>query len=161
AVLEPTLIIGAGAVGVEMAATLQQHPEFGLVPIGFLDSFDDANDLPVPLLGSVRSLDTVLREYEVRRVIIAFGAMREAELVPVVRACDRASVDIHVLPRFFEVGAMAEGRDVDDIWGMPVVRLPRPTLKPMAWRAKRAFDVVVASACVAVSAPLFAFLAVL
>ena len=66
----------------------------------------------------------MLREYEVRSVIIAFGAIREPEMVPVVRACDAASVDIHVLPRFFELGATAEGREADDIWGMPIVRLP-------------------------------------
>jgi exopolysaccharide biosynthesis polyprenyl glycosylphosphotransferase len=143
-----------------MARTLQDHPEYGLTPVGFLDNFDDTG-LPIPVLGTVRSLDLVLREYEIRRVIIAFGSIREPDMVPVVRACDRASVDIHVLPRFFELGATAEGREVDDIWGMPVVRLPRPTLQPMAWRVKRAFDVLVASVFLVVTAPVFALLALL
>jgi exopolysaccharide biosynthesis polyprenyl glycosylphosphotransferase len=158
--LEPTLIIGAGHVGVEMAQTLLDHPEYGLLPVGFLDNFDDSG-LPVPLLGTVRSLDTVLVEYDVRRVIIAFGSLREPEMVPVIRACDRASVDIHVLPRFFELGATAEGRESDDIWGMPIVRLPRPTLKPWAWRLKRVFDLIVGSAMLVLSAPVFAAIALM
>ena len=156
--LEPTLIIGAGAVGVEMAQTLLAHPEYGMVPVGFLDNFDDA-ELPLPVLGTVRSLDVVLREYEVRRVIIAFGAIREPEMVPVVRACDAASVDIHVLPRFFELGATAEGREADDIWGMPIVRLPRPTLRPSAWWMKRSFDVVFGSIFLVLASPLLGVLA--
>ena len=159
-VREPTLIVGAGAVGVELANTLLEHPEYGLAPVGFLDNFDDG-DLPVPMLGTIRSLDVVLREYDVRRVIIAFGSMRENDMVPVIRACDRASVDIHVLPRFFELGATAEGREADDIWGMPVVRLPRPTLKPTSWRIKRAFDFCVGGVLLVLSAPLFALLAML
>src|SRR5437763_5496322 len=61
--LEPTLIIGAGSVGVEMAQTLLEHPEYGLVPVGFLDNFDDSGP-PAPPLGTVRSLDAVPREYD-------------------------------------------------------------------------------------------------
>src|SRR5947209_17469030 len=87
--------------------------------------------------------------------------MREAEMVPVVRACDRAAVDIHILPRFFELGATPDSSHVDDIWGMPVVRLPRPTLQPSALRAKRVFDFAIASTFLFLSAPLFAALAIL
>lgn len=158
ALIEPTLIIGAGSVGVEVAKVLDTHPEYGLVPVGFLDSFDDG-DLPLPVLGNVRSLDSVLREYGVRRVIIAFGGTREPDMVPVVRSCERASVDIHVLPRFFELGGPYKGRDIDDVWGIPLVRLRRSALRSWAWSAKRVLDVVVAGLAIVVLAPLMALVA--
>jgi exopolysaccharide biosynthesis polyprenyl glycosylphosphotransferase len=157
---ENTLVIGAGHVGVQVVHILQEHPEYGLVPVGFLDGFDDS-DLPLPILGDVRSLDQVLVEYDVRRVVIAFGATREPDMVPIVRACDRASVDIHVLPRFFELGFAAKGRDVDSIWGMPLLRLRRAALRSYAWRIKRAFDFVVAGLALLLVSPLYGLLALL
>ncbi|HLG91370.1 MAG TPA: sugar transferase [Acidimicrobiales bacterium] len=152
--VENTLIIGAGKVGVELAGILRDHPGYGLVPVGFLDSFDDAG-LPLPILGGAQNLDRVLSEYGVRRVVIAFGAVREPDMVPIVRACDRASVDIHVLPRFFELGFSAKGRDVDEVWGMPLLRLRRAALRSNAWRVKRAFDVVVAGLALVALSPVY------
>ena len=46
---ERTLFVGAGDVSAKMAATLDEHPEYGLHPVGFLDEVDSAG-LPLPLL---------------------------------------------------------------------------------------------------------------
>ncbi len=156
--MENALIIGAGEVGSKLARVLQEHPEYGLCPVGFLDNFDDPN-LPLPVLGTVRSLDVVLAEYGIGRVLIAFGSTREPDMVPIVRACDRASVDIHVLPRFFELGFAAKGRDVDDVWGFPLLRLRRAALRTGTWSIKRMFDVVVAGLALVIVSPLYLALA--
>jgi exopolysaccharide biosynthesis polyprenyl glycosylphosphotransferase len=153
-VREPTLIVGAGNLGVKAATTLQDHPEYGLVPIGFLDSFDDAG-LPLPILGDVHQLESVVREFRVRRIIVAFGAAREPEMVPIIRACDRLPVEVHVMPRFFELGVAKEGPFTDDLWGIPLVRLRRAALRTAAWRTKRAFDLIFGTLLLVVSAPLF------
>ncbi len=155
---EPTLIVGAGSLGVKAATTLQDHPEFGLVPIGFLDSFDDAG-LPLPILGEVDELDSVVRQFSVSRVIVAFGAAREPQMVPIIRACDRLPVEVHVMPRFFELGVAREGPFTDDLWGIPLVRLRRSALRTAAWRTKRAFDLIFGSILLVLSAPIFAAVA--
>lgn len=152
---EPTLIVGAGTLGVKAATTLRDHPEFGLVPIGFLDSFDDAG-LPLPILGEVSELESVVRAYDVSRVIVAFGATREPEMVPIIRACDRLPVEVHVMPRFFELGVAKEGPFTDDLWGIPLVRLRRSALRTVAWRTKRAFDLFFGSILLVLCTPLFA-----
>lgn len=160
ALVERTLLIGAGAVGVEVAQVLLDHPEYGLQPVGFLDAVDDA-ELPLPLLGQADALSRVLDEHDVRRVIVAFGATREPDLVSVIRACGKASVDIHVLPRFFELGAVPQCRDTDNVWGIPLVRLRRPLARGTARRLKRVFDVVVASLLLLLTAPICAVIHVL
>jgi exopolysaccharide biosynthesis polyprenyl glycosylphosphotransferase len=152
---EPTLIVGAGTLGVKAATTLQDHPEFGLVPIGFLDSFDDSG-LPLPILGEVGELESVVRTYDVSRVIVAFGAAREPQMVPIIRACDRLPVEVHVMPRFFELGVAKEGSFTDDLWGIPLVRLRRSALRTVAWRTKRVFDLIFGSVLLVMSAPIFA-----
>src|SRR6266567_1088875 len=152
-VVEPTLIVGAGSLGVQVAQTIQEHAEFGLYPMGFLDSFDDKG-LPLPILGDVRELEPVIREFGIQRVIVAFGGAREPEMVKILRACDQLPVEVHVVPRFFELGVgPAEGPYVDDLWGIPLMRLRRAALRTVAWRTKRVFDVAVASLMLAVAAP--------
>src|SRR5262245_11634020 len=34
-VVEPTLVVGTGRLGLKMATTLREHPEYGLKPVGF------------------------------------------------------------------------------------------------------------------------------
>jgi exopolysaccharide biosynthesis polyprenyl glycosylphosphotransferase len=156
---ERTLIIGAGQIGTTFAATLQEHREYGLRPIGFLDDVDGA-DLPLPLFGGVALLRMVLFEERIERVVVAFGRAREADMVDVLRACEDASVDIHFLPRFFELGSAVHATDVDDVWGFPLVRLRRPVRRTFSRATKRLFDVSVAALGLLLSAPLYAVLAV-
>jgi exopolysaccharide biosynthesis polyprenyl glycosylphosphotransferase len=155
---ERTLIIGAGQIGTTFAATLAEHREYGLRPIGYLDDVDGA-DLPLPLFGGVALLRMVLFEERVDRVVVAFGVAREADMVDVLRACEDASVDIHILPRFFELGSAVHTKDTDDVWGFPLVRLRRSVLRTYSRAAKRAFDATVAAIGLLLVSPLYAVLA--
>jgi exopolysaccharide biosynthesis polyprenyl glycosylphosphotransferase len=155
---ERTLIVGAGQVAVHFAATLDEHPEYGLRPVGFLDDAE-GEELPYPLLGGVEDLDAVLREHRIDRVVLAFGVSRETALVDVLRACDNAVVDIHVLPRFFELGFGGKGDDVDVVWGYPLLRLRRDAMRLTPRLAKRLFDVCVAGLMLVLCAPLYGALA--
>lgn len=155
---ERTLIVGAGQVAVHFAATLDEHPEYGLRPVGFLDDLE-GEELSHPLLGRVEDLDAVLHEHRIDRVVLAFGVSRETALVDVLRACDNAVVDIHVLPRFFELGFGAEGNDVDVVWGYPLLRLRRDAMRLFPRLAKRFFDVCFAGIMLVVCSPLYGALA--
>jgi exopolysaccharide biosynthesis polyprenyl glycosylphosphotransferase len=152
---EPTLIIGARNLGVKVAKTLLEHAEYGLIPIGFLDSISDAG-LPLPILGNVSDLETVVKSFGVRRVIVAFGAMRESEMVKTLRASDQLPVEVHVVPRFFELGVAPEGPFTDNLWGIVTQRLRRSALRTVAWRTKRIFDLLLASILLILCLPLMA-----
>jgi exopolysaccharide biosynthesis polyprenyl glycosylphosphotransferase len=152
-IFEPTLIVGAGPVGVQVAQTLVSHPEFGLVPIGFLDS-GDGSDLPLRILGEVGELDAVARTFDVRRIIVAFGATREPELVRVLRASDTLPAEVYLIPRFFELGVGPQGPETEDLWGIPLVLLNRSALRRTNRRMKRLFDVVGASLAMLLTLPL-------
>jgi exopolysaccharide biosynthesis polyprenyl glycosylphosphotransferase len=155
---ERTLIVGAGQTGVTFSSLLEQHPEYGLRPVGFLDNVD-GEELPLPLFGRVELLRLVLSEERIDRVVVAFGATRESEMLETIRACEDASVNIHVLPRFFELGVAVDGKDVDDVWGIPLVRLRRSRLRRWPWFGKRVLDVAVAGLGLVVLSPLYGLLA--
>jgi exopolysaccharide biosynthesis polyprenyl glycosylphosphotransferase len=147
---EPTLIVGAGAVGARVAANLIDHPEYGLSPIGIIDDILD-EDLPLPLLGDTTQLEQVARAFDVRHVVVTFGRADEARMVEVLRTCHGLDSRVWVVPRLFELGTSM--KDADELWGVPVGELSRSALRTSQWRLKRAFDVAVAGALVAVTAP--------
>jgi exopolysaccharide biosynthesis polyprenyl glycosylphosphotransferase len=148
---EPTLIIGAGKVGAQIATILREHPDYGMRPIGFLDSYQDTG-LSMPILGDPSALVSTIEHNHVTRVVVAFGAMPAAEMVQILRGCDRLPVEFYVVPRFYELG-VAPASFADDVWGIPLIRLRRPALRPSGRVPKRAFDVVVSTLALALAAP--------
>ncbi len=152
-IVEPTLIVGAGPIGVQVADTLARHPEFGLKPVGFLDA-EDGRGLPLPVLGEAVDLETIARDLDVRRVIVAFGSTREPDLVRILRLCDQLPVEVHLVPRFFELGVGPEGPEAEDLWGLPIVRLNRAAARRTGLRLKRLFDLVVGSVLLVLFGPL-------
>ena len=148
---ERTLIVGEGEVASSVLDVLQRHPEYGLDPVGSLGN--DTTQPKVPVLGDVDDLEDVVRAHGVRRVIIAFGNTREHALVPILRACHDLPVEVYVVPRLFELAAAPSGRNVEHVWGIPLVRLPRLAFRRVARAGKRALDVAVAGTALVVSAP--------
>jgi exopolysaccharide biosynthesis polyprenyl glycosylphosphotransferase len=149
---ERALIVGTGEVGVELARILDGHPEYGLRPIGLVGDPGD-RALPVPVLGYGDDLEQVVREQDVRRVVVAYGGGPDPQLVRILRRCESLPVEILVVPRFFELNSVPVGPSLDDAWGIPLVHVRRPTLQPPARIAKRAFDLVVGSMIVVLVSP--------
>lgn len=158
--LEPTLIVGSGPIGVQVAETLRARREFGLSPIGVLDDAPP-EDSDLPHLGDVRDLASTVLAHDARRVILAFGSAREAQMISVLRDCASLPFDVHfhALPRFFELGTNGDRR-TDDVWGFPLVKLNYGA-RSRSWAMKRLFDQVMAATLLVITAPLMLVLAVL
>lgn len=146
-----TLILGAGQVGVQVADALAAHPEYGLLPMGFIDS-DPLRPagVPLPVFGGHSQLAKVLAQHNVRATVIAFTSMPSSAMVDVIRTCDRMRCEIFIVPRLFEMQYVSH--DMDNAWGVPFVRLRRACYRTGTWRLKRAMDIVVSAAALLVCA---------
>jgi exopolysaccharide biosynthesis polyprenyl glycosylphosphotransferase len=156
---DPTLIVGAGHLGVEIAGILREHPEYGLAPVGFLD---DAHSrlLPLPMLGGLADLDAVLTEHGITRVIVTFDSMREPDIVPILRARDRCDVEVYVVPRLFELGLPPSGSSFEFLWGISLFRVRRAAITVPARCTKRCFDLIVSAGALVLAMPLFGIIAI-
>jgi exopolysaccharide biosynthesis polyprenyl glycosylphosphotransferase len=153
------VIVGAGVVGTEIDRVVRQHPELGVDVVGFVDTPVQSGP---PVLGDVDAIESILERHQARRVIVAFGLRREAELVDLLRRLSLLDLDVHVVPRFFDIGvAPSQQRGVDDIWGVPLYHLPRAGLRRPAWLAKRVIDITLASTILLLSLPVLLVLAVI
>lgn len=153
------LILGAGEVGHEVAHLLQEHPQYGLRPFGYLDadpkSVDSQDGLPV--LGHPDLLEQTLVDNHIHVVIVAFSRMREADMVPHIRTCDRLDAELFVVPRLYELHQQ-EG-DMDTVWGVPLVRLRRSAYRSPMWRVKRLGDILMSGIALLILSPIMGLLA--
>jgi exopolysaccharide biosynthesis polyprenyl glycosylphosphotransferase len=149
------LVIGAGHVGIRLVDTLQEHAEYGLDVVGVVDSMprlQPGDALPVPVFSSDGDdLAKIIEDYAVKVVIVAFSSVREAELVGILRTCDRLRCEIFFVPRLYELHYVT--RDMDEAWGIPLVRVRRAPFRQLSWRLKRLMDVVLSAVALLVLAP--------
>ncbi len=148
-----TLIVGAGAIGRDLAENLINHPEYGLKPVGFLDTPRPrtSHGLPLPIVGSPQDLPTLLQDTSLRAVVLAYGRMAESELVDLIRISHRARCDVFVVPRLYEIHNVSH--DMEQVWGTPLVRLRRAAHLRFDWPVKRAIDIAFSLLALLLAAP--------
>ena len=155
----PTVVLGAGAIGLELVEILTAHPEYGLRPVGIVD------DVPrgpfPPVLGQISDLHDVIASNDVTHMVVAFGPTREQDLVRVLRQAVSDDVRVYLVPRFFEIGLAPTGPEVETVWGIPLYRVRQAALRESAFRIKRVADVALSGSALLVLSPVLAVLAVL
>jgi exopolysaccharide biosynthesis polyprenyl glycosylphosphotransferase len=159
--MRPTLIVGAGRVGRLVARRLQERPELGLRPIGFLDKdplaplADGGSALPV--LGASWDLERVVEAHSVEHVLIAFSTAPDDVVLRLVRRCDDLGVKVAYVPRFFE--KMTRRLNIDHLGGLPIISSTAPNPKGFRFAIKYSLDRLLAALLLLVSAPLLALAA--
>jgi exopolysaccharide biosynthesis polyprenyl glycosylphosphotransferase len=153
-----TLIVGAGRIGAQVERRLDEQPELGLRPVGYVDAHPpDDEHVPgrrVPVLGGPEHLAEIVRTTQAEHVVLAFLSSRgsDAKLVPIVRQCDELDLEVSLVPRLFE--SINVRVALEHIGGMPLFRLR--TVHPKGWQfaVKHALDRVMAAAMIIVLSPI-------
>jgi exopolysaccharide biosynthesis polyprenyl glycosylphosphotransferase len=155
----PTLIVGAGNVGMRLARRLVASPEYGLLPVGFLDANPlQGDEIPgIPVLGSPDELDWVAQLTGAEHVVIAFSSEPDERLVDLVRRCEALGLEVSLVPRLFE--SLNHRATYEPLGGTPLMGLR--SVHPKGWQfaLKHAFDRLGAALLVLLFGPLMAAIA--
>jgi exopolysaccharide biosynthesis polyprenyl glycosylphosphotransferase len=158
---KPVLILGAGMVGAQVARRLENHPEYGLSPIGFLDedppSVAEVGGRPLPVLGSVEDLDETVASTGVKRLIVAFSSAADARVSKLLQHCQELGVEVSVVPRMFDT--INDRVRYDTVGGLPLMTFSAVDPKGVQFAVKHAFDRVLALALLVVISPLILLVA--
>jgi exopolysaccharide biosynthesis polyprenyl glycosylphosphotransferase len=163
AVGRPVLIVGAGLVGAQVARRLEDHPEYGLSPVGFLD--DDPRPLAevggrdVPVLGVAEDLDDVVRRTGVKNLIVAFSSVADARVSRLIQRCQELGVEVSVVPRMFDTINNRVGYDT--VGGLPLMSFTSVNPRGLQFTLKHALDRVLAALLLIVLAPVLALTALI
>jgi exopolysaccharide biosynthesis polyprenyl glycosylphosphotransferase len=157
-----TLVIGADAVGHQIARRLLDNPELGLRPVGFVDDqlvpLDGRDDGDVPVLGTLDDIEEVVVRHDVRQLIVGYAAAPLPVLTQAVRRCRRMGLQIATVPRLYE--DVNRRIDVEHIGGIPL--LSSEPADPHSWRfsLKYGLDRVVAALLLLIASPLLIAIAI-
>jgi exopolysaccharide biosynthesis polyprenyl glycosylphosphotransferase len=157
----PTLIIGAGRVGRTTAKRLLEHPELGLVPVGYLDKeprMDVKTGVRLPVLGASWDFDAVVAEKDVGQVIITFSTAPNEVLLRIVKRCEELGVGVSLVPRLFE--KVTDRLTIEHLGGLPLLTAHPSNPKGWQFAVKYTLDRVIAFFIVLVLAPVLLAVAV-
>ena len=71
-----TIIIGAGEAGKTLARDLRRTPEYGLLPLGFLDDNPSAKGpAGIPILGTTLELESIAAAFDVDVAVVAIPSL--------------------------------------------------------------------------------------
>jgi exopolysaccharide biosynthesis polyprenyl glycosylphosphotransferase len=150
----PTLMVADGPLAQLLAGRIKEHPEAGRRLVGTLATGRRRFADDLRYLGEPTELARVIKRHGISDVVVGYGALPSAELVDVLRTCDRLDVEIYVVPRLFEMHRLS--REEDCLWDIPLRRVQRSAHRVLTWRVKRLFDVCVSAAALAALTPLLA-----
>jgi exopolysaccharide biosynthesis polyprenyl glycosylphosphotransferase len=158
----PTLIVGAGHVGMRVARRLVESPQYGLRPVGFLDADPlapaHAGDREVPVLGRPADLEWIASMTGASHVVLAFSSDADETLVPLARRCEELGLEVSLVPRLFE--SVNDRFQYESLGGLPLLALRSTDPKGWQFAVKHAFDRVCAALLLTLFSPLLALIAV-
>jgi Undecaprenyl-phosphate galactose phosphotransferase WbaP len=149
------LILGAGVTGEEIVERIRAHVALGYEPVGFVD--DDPEKIGgcchgVPVHGPLRAVPKLVRELQVKDVLIAMPHLPREQLLHVISICEGHVESIRVVPDMF--GLATVGVETEDLDGLLLLHIRWNLAKPWNLALKRAFDLTVAAATTVVILPL-------
>lgn len=155
----PTVLIGGGQVAEELARTLLEHRDYGLVPIGFVDDGADAAAANVmPRLGRLADLDMALITSGADTILVADGDFDERALIDAVRSKVGLTAELLVVPRLHHFHTLTG--TADHIGSIPIMRIRNPNLQGISRLIKRVFDVFVSGLSLLILSPILVAVAV-
>ncbi len=158
----PTLIVGSGPVSEQLAHRMKQFSEYGMNPIGTVDSVSDVKPgvhQELSNLGTLTDLARIVRVHGVEEVVFAFATAPHEEVVAAIRAAQNAGTRVWLVPRMFDtVGVHAH---IEHLGGLPLMVLHH--VDPSGWQfvLKGVLDRLGAGMGLVLLSPIFLLLTVL
>ena len=159
--LSNTLIIGAGAIGRQVAQRLLERPEIGLRPVGFLDKdplLPTLGGSAPPVLGASWDLEEQVALHRVKTVLFTFSTAPHHVYLDLIRRSHALDLQVLLVPRLFE--QMTGRVDLAHLGGLGVFQLNPVAPRSRRFATKYLLDRVAAGLALLVVAPVMAVLAV-
>jgi Undecaprenyl-phosphate glucose phosphotransferase len=159
--LRHVLVVGTGEMARRASHVLADQAGVGFRIKGFVSIGDKVEPETVdgwPVLGTVADLASLVGpDRGVDHVIVALPIDELGALKGIMEVLSQEPVDVRLVPDFFQYATLCGS--IDEVAGLPIVDLQASPLFGWSMAAKRAFDVLLASAGLILVSPLMAAIA--
>lgn len=137
--LKNLLIIGAGETGQNFKQLVEQHDEFGLKFIGFVDN--NSTNENIEILSELNDLENVLVTSGIEVAVVALSVFDTEQLDKIMKACNRHAVRVHIIPDYFKF--ISKKFQINMIGDFHIITVRTEPLSEIHWRfIKRIFDML-------------------
>jgi putative colanic acid biosynthesis UDP-glucose lipid carrier transferase len=155
------VIVGAGEQARRLHEQINANPWLGVRTEGFFDDRETERQgvaLPLPNLGRIDTLSDYVKDHAPNFVYIALPMSAEPRIRDVINCLMDSTASIYLVPDIFTFQLL--GARTEDIDGLPLIGLCETPFAGLEGWLKRAEDVVLASAILALISPLLAAVAI-
>jgi Undecaprenyl-phosphate glucose phosphotransferase len=160
--LKRILIAGSGELGRLVADKILEHRELGYQIVGFVDDKATGDHLGyrgLPLLGPVEEAPEIAAREAVDHLYVALPPEQHLRMLQLIESTSRECVDVKVVPDLLQVIALRAR--LEDLDGVPVININDVPLQGFNTIVKRAIDIAISSAALAILAVPLGILAAL
>ncbi len=155
------LIVGVGSMAIYIHENLMRHKLSGMNVVGFISDVDNPPNVVhgVPVVGNVADINRIIREKDVKDVIVAFDETQQDVLIAVLDAIEVPDVSVKIVPNFYQL--ISGMNQTNQIHGLPLIEVmpdPMPTWEKFT---KRTLDVVASLLILMVLSPVMLIVALL
>lgn len=152
------LILGAGSIGKRYTDNLDNHPEYGLRVVGYLDDYKQMNKEQM-VLGKITDLPTVLENKIIDEVVIALPLTVFSKYDKIISVCEKAGVRVAIVPDFYDI--LPAAPYFERFGDLPIINVRDIPLDEYVNRVfKRLFDIIFAACAIIITSPLLISIAI-
>lgn len=145
-------IVGSNDEAVSLAKALED-PKIGLTSIGMVTAGTRSAERIVPALGPLGDLEEIVRRHSLECLLVASSALTSREMFTVVQAARRGGAEVRVSANIPQI--LASRLAVQPMGDVMLLSLRPVRMSGTQMVLKRSFDLVVGTAALAVTAPLW------
>jgi exopolysaccharide biosynthesis polyprenyl glycosylphosphotransferase len=149
------LIVGSGELAERIVETLRSEARSDMQIVGFLDNGDSALG-DVPRLGRLADAAQVAKQHAIGEVVITLPYREYEYLNALILELQRLPVQVRVAPNYLNLALYRA--TVEEFGGVPLINLRDPALNAYQRVVKRAFDLILGTLLLLLSAPLWAII---
>jgi putative colanic acid biosynthesis UDP-glucose lipid carrier transferase len=156
-----TIVIGAGPLGIKVAAALQDDKEEGRDFLGWFDDRTDERVAPEAsqrILGTLRDAAPYILAHGVKEVYITLPLGSQPRILELLESIQGTTASLFFVPDVFGI-SIIQGR-LQDLNGVPVVGICETPFTGTNELVKRVSDVVLASIILVLISPLLLLIAI-
>ena len=147
------LIVGTGPLAHEVHRRFKEHPEMGFRIIGFLGpSSAGLGESSPPYLGTYADLQKTVVDHQIAQVAIALDRSDPADPTKMILELHDTTAAVRIVPDLLGLNTVKAG--IDDLDGLPMVRVVESPAVGWQRVAKRLIDIGVSAAALLFGTPL-------